>query len=315
MYNLPIQILLRITRVSYGLLDGLPPEIAQRIPARLATQRDGYWAVRCVLPDIVINGCLCQWPRPLSRASAVEVLHAAQASGLSVCDLVREHNHPMRRAVFAYDTTYPHEALPMLPVEFRTHEAAPGLVYEQVIPDTGADASALPWADCAQLALDPSYGVPGLIGGVGTTAAPTISFAIWAHLDGQTYPLSVAIGGTPATGGHWQKSVCIFLYTAWSVGRPCSLGSLEQIYWDIRAAIIYPFAGYDTLGLLGKLAFGIPIQYHAPLRVGVKGNNLEVQGCKRDGKGGKTDVSYGEMAPESGLSGDVQLRLRMSLQL
>jgi hypothetical protein len=35
-------------------------------------------------------------------------------------------------------------------------------------------------------------------------------------------------------------------------------GPREQIYRDIRAAIIYPFAGYDTLGLLGKLAFGIP---------------------------------------------------------
>ena len=94
----------------------------------------------------------------------------------------------MRRAVFAYDTTYPHEALPVIPVEFRTQEVAPGLVYEQVIPDTGADASAMPWVDCAQLALDPRHGVPGLIGGVGTTAAPTVIFAVWAHLAGQTYP-------------------------------------------------------------------------------------------------------------------------------
>ena len=27
-----------------------------------------------------------------------------------------------------------------------------------------------------------------MIGGVGTTAAPTVVFAVWAHLDGQTYP-------------------------------------------------------------------------------------------------------------------------------
>ena len=63
-----------------------------------------------------------------------------------------------------------------------------GLVYAQVIPDTGADASALPWADCAQLALDPSQGVPGLIGGVGGTSASTLVFAVWASLDRQTYP-------------------------------------------------------------------------------------------------------------------------------
>jgi alkylation response protein AidB-like acyl-CoA dehydrogenase len=36
-------------------------------------------------------------------------------------------------------------------------------------------------------------------------------------------------------------------------------GPLEQMYRDVRAAIIHqPFAGYDGLGMLGKLAFGIP---------------------------------------------------------
>lgn len=36
-------------------------------------------------------------------------------------------------------------------------------------------------------------------------------------------------------------------------------GPLEQMYRDVRAAIIHqPFAGYDGRGMLGKLAFGIP---------------------------------------------------------
>lgn len=35
-------------------------------------------------------------------------------------------------------------------------------------------------------------------------------------------------------------------------------GPLEQMYRDIRAGIIHPLAGHDTLGVLGKLAFGIP---------------------------------------------------------
>ena len=35
-------------------------------------------------------------------------------------------------------------------------------------------------------------------------------------------------------------------------------GPLEQLYRDVRAAIIHPFGGHDVLGLLGKLAFGIP---------------------------------------------------------
>jgi len=32
---------------------------------------------------------------------------------------------------------------------------------------------------------------------------------------------------------------------------------LEQMYRDVRAGIIHPLAGYDALGVLGKLAFGI----------------------------------------------------------
>ena len=152
-----------------------------------------YWEVR----DTLLPHYRDQWiafahGRVLvSGTSAVEVLHAAHSSGLHpfVTCVGREHEPSrMRRAVFAYDTTYTQEALPVMPVEFRTQEAVPGLVYEQVIPDTGADASALPWADCAQLTLDPRQGVPGLIGGVGATSASTIVFAVWASLDGQTYP-------------------------------------------------------------------------------------------------------------------------------
>ena len=176
-----------------SLLDGLPPEVAQRIHPDWQRNETAYWAAR----DTLLAQYRDQWIGfadgrvMVSGASAVEVLHAAQASDLHpfVTCVGREHEPSrMRRAVFTYDTTYPHEALPVIPVEIRTQEATPGLVYEQVIPDTGADASALPWTDCAQLTLDPRHGVPGLIGGVGTTAAPTILFAVWAHLDRQTYP-------------------------------------------------------------------------------------------------------------------------------
>jgi len=50
-------------------------------------------------------------------------------------------------------------------VEFRKQGGSPRISLEQVIPETGADASALPWADCEQLALDPGEGAPGLMGG------------------------------------------------------------------------------------------------------------------------------------------------------
>src|SRR5271155_959716 len=35
-------------------------------------------------------------------------------------------------------------------------------------------------------------------------------------------------------------------------------GPLEQLYRDVRAGVIHPLAGYDSLGLIGKMAFGIP---------------------------------------------------------
>jgi len=91
----------------------------------------------------------------------------------------------MRRAVFSYDPTYPSEALPVIEVEFRKQVTTPGLVVDRVVPDTGADASALPWSDGERLALDPRDGAPGLIGGA--TAVSTVIFAVWARLDGQEY--------------------------------------------------------------------------------------------------------------------------------
>ena len=108
-----------------SLLEGLPPEVAQRIHPDWQRNETEYWAVR----DTLLQQYRDQWiafanGRVLvSGASAVEVLHTAQASGLHpfVICVGREHEPArMRRAVFAYDTTYPHEALPVLPVEFRT---------------------------------------------------------------------------------------------------------------------------------------------------------------------------------------------------
>ena len=43
------------------------------------------------------------------------------------------------------------------------------------------------WSDCQRLGLDPAEGTPGLIGGVGATAAPTLVFAIWARINGHEY--------------------------------------------------------------------------------------------------------------------------------
>ena len=93
----------------------------------------------------------------------------------------------MRRSSFAYDTTYPGQALPVICVEFRTTAGSPGILFDQVIVDTGADGSALPWPDCQQMELDPINSVPGIIGGVGGSRTPTVVFQVWVELDGSEY--------------------------------------------------------------------------------------------------------------------------------
>lgn len=111
-----------------SLLEGLPHEVVQRIHPAWQKNEAEYWANR----DALLSRYRDQWIGyadghvVASGASAVEVLHAAQASGLHpfVTCVGREHEPSrMRRAVFAYDTTYPHEALPVITVEFRNREA------------------------------------------------------------------------------------------------------------------------------------------------------------------------------------------------
>ena len=65
---------------------------------------------------------------------------------------------------------------------------SPGVIFERVIPDTGADASVLPWVDCQLLQLTPALGVQGLISGVAGASAATLAFLIWAQLIGVEYP-------------------------------------------------------------------------------------------------------------------------------
>ena len=120
----------------------------------------------------------------------MDVFHESQQSGRHpfVTCVGREHEPcRIRRAAFSYDDTYPGEALPQVTAEFRSDPAQSGVVLDRVIPDTGADATVLPWSDCQQLQLDPSAGVPGLMGGVGSSAAATVAFPMWVYLDGRCH--------------------------------------------------------------------------------------------------------------------------------
>lgn len=176
-----------------SIADQLPPDVARHIHPDRRKNEAAYWAVR----DQLLGQYHGQWVGfadgrvVASGTSPVAVLQAAEATGLHpflIC--VGREGEPcrIRRAAFPYDATYPGEPLPLIRVEFRPASGSPGVVLDRVIPDTGADASVLPWADCQRLQLAPSAGVQGLIGGVGGSSAATLAFLVWVQLDGQEYP-------------------------------------------------------------------------------------------------------------------------------
>jgi hypothetical protein len=179
-----------------NIADQLPPEIAAKLhPDRRKNEAD-YWAAR----DQLLAQYGGKWigfaaGRVIAfGTSPVEVLHAAEASGLHpffIC-VGREDQPPkVRRASFPYDSNYPVEALPVISVEFRIASGTPGLLFDRVIPDTGADLTILPWADCQLLQLDPSRGVQSLLGGITGGVTATLAFGVWARIDGQQFQCSL----------------------------------------------------------------------------------------------------------------------------
>lgn len=176
-----------------SLADGLPPELASQIHPDWRKNEADYWAAR----DKLLPRYRNQWigfadgKVIATGTSPVEVFHAAhQAARHPFVTCVGREDEPcrMRRAAFAYDATYPCEPLPLVQVEFRTTSGTPGVLLDRVIPDTGADSTALPWADCQILRLDPTQGIPSLIGGVAGSVSTTVAFLVWVFLDGQEYP-------------------------------------------------------------------------------------------------------------------------------
>jgi hypothetical protein len=175
-----------------SLAEGLPSEIAQQIHPDWRKNEAAYWAVR----DQLLDQYQARWIGfadgvvVASGTRPVVVFHAALQAAehpFVICVGREDEPYRMRRTNFGYDKSYRGEALPVIRAEFRRVRGAPGLMLDQVIPDTGADTSALPWVDCQQLQLNPAQGVPGLLSGVAGGSATTLGFLIWVHLDGQEY--------------------------------------------------------------------------------------------------------------------------------
>jgi predicted aspartyl protease len=179
-----------------SIADQLPPEIAKQIHPDWRKNEADYWAVRDELLAVYKD----QWigfangQVVVSGKSPVRVLHAARraaAHPFVICVGREQEPSRVRRSAFPYDTNYIGESLPLLDVEFRQNPGAAGIVFDRVIPDTGADTSILPWIDCQALQLDPNQATPGYLSGVAGGSVASIVFDVWVELDGNEYPCRV----------------------------------------------------------------------------------------------------------------------------
>lgn len=175
------------------IADQLPPEVAAQLHPDRRKNEAGYWSVR----DALLGQYRGQWVAfadgavIASGSSPVAVFHAGESSGrhpFFICVGKEDQPCRIRRATFPYDATYAGEPLPVIDAEFRTASGSPGVVLDHVIPDTGADATVLPWSDCQRLQLSASSGVQGLMSGVAGGSSATLAFLIWAWIDGREYP-------------------------------------------------------------------------------------------------------------------------------
>jgi hypothetical protein len=173
-----------------SLADGLPPEMASQVHPDWYKNEKAYWSKR----DQLRNQYEGQWVAFADGAvvatdvSPVEVFTAAHLSGKHPFVIrVGHEDEPsrVRRVTFPYDIGYGTEAMPVLDVEFRSASGMSGVVLDRVIPDTGADMSVIPWADCRNLQFGATVGVPSMLQGVGGATIRTLAFTVWVSLDDQ----------------------------------------------------------------------------------------------------------------------------------
>ncbi len=148
----------------------------------------GYWAAR----DSLLGEYAGQWVafaggRVVAAGRLpVFVGHDARALGvvpfMTLCG-AEETPYRIRGATFGYDAAYGPHPLPVLSAEFRSAPGAPGLVLDNVIPDTGADSTVVAWADCQRIGLTMPQGKPAYIRGVTGGVAMTLQFDVWVVLD------------------------------------------------------------------------------------------------------------------------------------
>jgi len=182
----------------------LPPEQRQRVHADFLANEETYLSLR----DSLLRTHRGQWVA-IHNGKVI----AADASLLKVSEAVTaENGHPyiarvgeedqtvfrVRHASFAYDSNYQPFALPRVTVTFSNDIASHAQTFADVIPDTGADLSVLPHADCAVIDLFNSPYLTGLTSGVLGGGGPALIYRGHAEIDGNRYTALIQ----PVAGGN-----------------------------------------------------------------------------------------------------------------
>jgi predicted aspartyl protease len=121
----------------------------------------------------------------------MEVMESAAASGghpyIALVGAEDAVVFQVRRTVFAYDHTYQPFPLPRVTATFWNHAQTHSRQHADVIPDTGADLSALPAADCTAINLFSSPYMTGMAGGVVGARVTALFYRGMVEIDGRRY--------------------------------------------------------------------------------------------------------------------------------
>lgn len=172
----------------------LPPEQKERLHADFLANEQTYLTMR----DNLLTRYFGQWVAVQDGkviASGPHLLtvseQAAGAGGHPYIALVGAENEVIfrvRRVEFAYDQTYQPFPIPRITATYWNHSETRSQTFSEIIPDTGADLSVLPDADCSSFDLFSSPYFTGLSGGVVGPSINALIYRAKVELNGRRFP-------------------------------------------------------------------------------------------------------------------------------
>ena len=168
----------------------LTKEERQRIDPDFLANEEAYFRMR----DSLLDQYAGQWVAVhddhviAAGSNPLQVMDAAALSGghpyVALVGAEERAVFRVRRATFQYDQSYQPFALPRIAATFWNHAATHSQTHDDVIPDTGADISVLPQADCRAIALLSSPYLTGMTAGVTGPSRAALIYRGQVEVDG-----------------------------------------------------------------------------------------------------------------------------------